>query len=163
MISSGWDICSPGSAGMRKVLINRYALQTIPTPNNPIVPSFREMCQFQIDKFMPSTAQHFPNFVVEIGYRNETSERLVADAKSKYFTVPPQCRHGSESRFLMTTILRTEISGGIWGTRSLFGVGMVHRETIVDGNGNEACLQRSIRCSSCRSVHHPLMLHLQSP
>ena len=88
---------------------------------------------------MPGTTQHFPNFVVEIGYRNESPDRLVADANDKYFTATTSVQAWLGIKIFDNNPANRQF-WGIWGVRSLFGIGMVHPETTTDANGNKACL-----------------------
>ena len=89
---------------------------------------------------MPGTTQHFPTFVVEIGYRNQTPDRLVADANDKYFTDTTSVQAWLGIKIFDDNNPANRQFWGIWGVRSLFGVGMVIRETTTDANGNDACL-----------------------
>ena len=91
-------------------------------------------------QYMPGTTQHFPTFVVEIAYQNETPDRLAADANDKYFTAITSVQAWLGIKIFHNNNPANRQFWVIWGVRSLFGVGMVHRETTVDTNGNEACL-----------------------
>jgi hypothetical protein len=89
---------------------------------------------------MPGTTQHFPNLVVEVAYQNETPERLLSYANQKYFTAATSVQAWLGIKILHDNVPARRQFWGIGGVRSLFGVGMVHRETTIDANGNEVCL-----------------------
>lgn len=113
-------------------------------------------------QYMPSTIQHFPNFVVEIAYRNESPDRLVAGTNNKYFTATTSVQVQLGIEIFGNKNPANRQFWGIWGVRSLFGVGMVHRETTVDADGNEPSLDVQSAIPLCRPVHHSLELHLLS-
>ena len=91
-------------------------------------------------QYMHGTTQHFPNFVVEVAYLNKTPERLVNDTNQKYFTAATLVQAWLGVKIFYDDVSARRQFWGIWGVRSLFGVGMVHRETTIDADGNEACL-----------------------
>jgi hypothetical protein len=92
-------------------------------------------------RYMPGTTQHFPNFVIEIAYRNETPERFIEDANNKYFTATTSVQIWLGVKIFDDNNPASRQFWGIWGVRSLYGIGMAHRETTADANGNEACLK----------------------
>src|SRR5437762_9153803 len=91
-------------------------------------------------QFMPGTTQHYPSFIVEVAYQNESPECLINDANQKYFTAATSVQAWLGVKIFHSAIPAHRQFWALWGVRSLFGVGMVHRETMVDVNGFESLL-----------------------
>lgn len=89
---------------------------------------------------MPGTTQHFPSFMVEVAYNNESPEQLISDANVKYFTVDTSVQVWLGIKIFHNDDPAERKFWAIWGVRSLFGVGMIHNATTIDGNGFEAML-----------------------
>jgi hypothetical protein len=66
--------------------------------------------------------------------------RLIEDASKKYFTATTSVQVWLGIKIFHDDNPTQRRFWGLWGVRSLFGVGMVHRETTANINGNEACL-----------------------
>jgi hypothetical protein len=80
------------------------------------------------------------NFVVKVGYKNKSPERLVSDANNKYFTVDTSVKVWLGVKKFHDDDPAERKVLAIWGGGSLFGVGMENKATTVDGNVFEAML-----------------------
>lgn len=89
---------------------------------------------------MPGINKHYPSFVVEVAYKNETMERLLSDASEKYFTAVTSVRAWLGIKINDSTKPRLRTFWAARGVRAAHGIGMVIRDTTTDANGNDTVL-----------------------